>query len=290
MRTKTLALSAVLGMLGSASLVAQVNVYSLNSVGYINVSMPSGFSIVTCPLICGTEVATAAALPYHVTAGATLTNDLNTVLNNNTGVPTPYAGATVYQYTGGVGYSAQDSGNPGGATYGAGWQNGGQDVTLAPGQAVFFFNPNNTAMTATFVGTVPQGTLVNALAPGYNLVGSIVPTSGDLAANSITAFNPTASAGAYPVNGDYIYFYNPTGAAGDGYPAGFDNADDYVNSPTYGTGWAESPGTNPAAYSVVAGSYDPTTTSVSQGFFYYNYSVNTTPVTENWTEVFSINP
>jgi hypothetical protein len=51
MRTKTLALSAVLGMLGSASLVAQNNVYSINAVGYINVTMPPGYSIVTCPLI-----------------------------------------------------------------------------------------------------------------------------------------------------------------------------------------------------------------------------------------------
>jgi len=32
MRTKTLALSAVLGMLGSASVMAQNNVYSINAV------------------------------------------------------------------------------------------------------------------------------------------------------------------------------------------------------------------------------------------------------------------
>jgi hypothetical protein len=284
MRTKTLALSAVLGMLGSTSLLAQVNVYSLNSVGYINVSMPQGFSIITCPLICGTEVATSANLPYGVSAGATLTNDLNTVLNNNS-APYPYADAIVFQYTGGVGYTSTDGGNSGGS-YGVGWGNGGQDVTLAPGQAIFFYNPNNTAMTATFVGTVPQGTLVNALAPGYNLVGSIVPTSGDLVANSITAFNPTASAGAYPGYNDFVYFYNPTGNA---YGSGFDNQDIY-NPPSYGGGWAESAGSNPSAYTVVGGFDDPTTTSVSQGFFYFNASINTTPVTENWTETFSINP
>jgi len=44
MRTKTLLLSGVVAALTSASLMAQV--YSLNAVGYINVTIPPGFSIV----------------------------------------------------------------------------------------------------------------------------------------------------------------------------------------------------------------------------------------------------
>ena len=50
MRTKTLALSALLGALGTAGALAQ-NVYSLNAVGYINVTLAPGYNIVTCPLI-----------------------------------------------------------------------------------------------------------------------------------------------------------------------------------------------------------------------------------------------
>ena len=50
MRTKTMLLSALLGTLGSVSLMAQsTNVYSLNAVGYINVTVQPGFNIVSCP-------------------------------------------------------------------------------------------------------------------------------------------------------------------------------------------------------------------------------------------------
>ncbi len=57
MRTKTLALSAILGALGTAAALAQsTNVYSINSVGYINTTFPaSSYTILTCPLICGTD-------------------------------------------------------------------------------------------------------------------------------------------------------------------------------------------------------------------------------------------
>jgi hypothetical protein len=67
MRTKTLALSTILSALGAASVVAQNNVYSLNAVGYINVSCPPGYSILTCPLIVGVD--------NSVSPG--ITNDLN---------------------------------------------------------------------------------------------------------------------------------------------------------------------------------------------------------------------
>jgi hypothetical protein len=242
MRTKTLALSAVLGALGTASLVAQTNVYSLNAVGYINVTMPPGFSIITCPLICGTDpTATGSQNP---------TNTLNVVLNNASG---QYSGASVYPFINGHGYSPiVETGNP----FGSGWTGGGADVNILPGQAVFFYNPNGHGganMTATFVGTVPQGVLTNTLVAGYNLVGSIVPTSGDLVSNPITAFSVAQS-------GDYVYFYD---SAHQTFAA---------SVPTYEFG---------------AWSSDPTTTNVAEGFFYYNANA---AGTENWVETFSINP
>src|SRR5947207_10303632 len=48
MRTKTLLLTAALAAAGAASAMAQ-NVYSVNAVGYANVSVPSGFSMIACP-------------------------------------------------------------------------------------------------------------------------------------------------------------------------------------------------------------------------------------------------
>ena len=56
MRTKTLLLSGVVAALSSASLMAQV--YSLNAVGYINVTCPPGFSIIANQLNTGNNVIT----------------------------------------------------------------------------------------------------------------------------------------------------------------------------------------------------------------------------------------
>jgi len=250
MRTKTLALSAVLSALGTASLVAQTNVYSLNAVGYINVTIPPGFSIVTCPLIVGAD-------PAH----PTVTNDLNVVLPNP--LPSaPYGNVVVYQFLSGR-YTSIENGNT--ASYSGGWAGGGADVTLNPGQAVFVSNPN-AAITATFVGTVPQGSLTNALAPGYNLVGSIVPVSGDLVTNTI----PNLDSFTHN-SGDYVLFFNST-------------TQRYANAVGYSYGaWVGGTGHNG----------DPASIAVSEGFFYYNASGpggTGSETSQNWVENFSINP
>ena len=258
MRTKTLALSAVLGMLGSAAVMG-ANVYSVNAVGYINVTMQPGFNIITCPLLCGADP-----------ANSSVSNDLN-VLFPNPLATTPYAGANAFQLTPGGGYSAIDSANT--ASYGGGWQNGGATVTLNPGQAIFFQNPNpvhGANMTATFVGTVPTGTLTLPLVPGFNLVGSMVPVSGDLVTSSI--------AGLTAQNGDYVLFFNPNPIGS--VQAGFAQ-DAYAASATYGTGWSSSVvGPN------IGANDDPTVPTVYQGFLYNNGQATT----EQWVETFSINP
>jgi hypothetical protein len=318
MRTKTLALSAVLGMLGSASVMAQ-NVYSVNAVGYINVTMPPGYSIVTCPLIVGTDTEYAAT--YN---GPAVTNDLNVLFNNDVSGGTPYKGATVGAFKNGVGFGNSDAALGAGA--GGGWTGGtltsgpsfgpgssasqsdiGQGVQLLPGQAVFFRNPNalvgGANMTATFVGTVPSGSLTNILVPGYNLVGSAVPVSGDFVLNSISGpffgnvvnaggpgagYQPNGNMG--PANGDTVLFFDPTVSgghqltyAGPGATVGWD----------FGS-WSGGNG---------AGSGNPETLpngGVSQGFFYLNsgkdkaaaQTINgfSAPAgTELWVETFSVN-
>lgn len=316
MRTKTLALSSLLGALGTTSLFAQANVYSLNAVGYINVTMPPGYSLVTCPLIVGTD--TEYASTY---GGPAVTNDLNVVFNNDVSAGTPYKDASVFQYVNGVGFGNSDSGA--GAGGGGGWAGGtlyapgpsfsgstgsqsdiGQGVTLLPGQAVFFYNGITPAanMTATFVGTVPQGSLTNILVPGYNLVGSMVPTSGDFVVNTImgpfmgstvnSGGPPYVTGGQYgPANGDSILFYDTV--LNGGSPYGFSGPG---CNPSWSFGsWSGGNG---------AGSGNPETIApgnVSQGFLYDNAgkddwsggSINgfSAPAgTEIWIENFTINP
>jgi hypothetical protein len=230
MRTKTMLLSALLGGLGSVSVMAQTNVYSLNVVGYINCTMQPGYNLITCPLI---------ASPNNTIA--TLLNNTNEQYQNG-GRST----AVVYQYTGGT-YSATDTAEY--TNVPSGWAAGGT-ITMNPGQAIFFYNPTVSNMYATFVGTVPSGTLTNALAPGYNLVGSMVPMSGDLVTNSISDFTNGQGSGRTE---DFLYTYSP----GVGY-----------NTYGYSGGWLPS---------------DPTITNVYAGFFFLNDFTST----NYWIETYN---
>jgi hypothetical protein len=234
MRTKTMLLSALLGTLSSVSVIAQTNVYSQNAVGYINVTMQPGYNIITCPLIASPD------------------NTIATLLNNTNAQyqAGPRTVAEVFQFTGGT-YSAQDTASFNAAN-GTGWAQGGT-ITMNPGQAVFFYNPTATNMFATFVGTVPTGLVTNALAPGYNLVGSIVPVTGDIVTNSISLFTNGAVSGR---NADEIFTYTP----GVGYSQ--------VN---YGSsGWSPT---------------DPILTNVYEGFFFFNAIAGST---NNWIEDYSV--
>jgi hypothetical protein len=268
MRTKTLALSTLLGALGSASsLVAQVNVYSINAVGYINVTLPPGYSILTCPLVCTPD------------------NTLNTLFPNpHVAGPAPLYNASVTTFSGG------HFGSGDGVSYSGGWNLGGT-IQINPGQAVFFLNPNPVGtganMTATFVGTVPQSgayNMTNTLTPGYNLVGSIVPVTGSFISPIIQLTN---SIGA----DDQVLYFHPEVLNGSsparqiGYSAG-------TIEGSYSLGWAFGPGTHG----------EPVSTNVVEGFFYYNstaalngqsgQSIIGTVYTSNefWVENFTINP
>jgi len=239
MRTKTILLSALLGALGSVSAMAQTNVYSLNAVGYINATLEPGYTILSCPLIASPD------------------NTIATLLNNtNAQYQSGLKKAEVFQFTGG-GYSAEDT--AGAANAPSGWQAGGV-ITINPGQAVFFYNPTSSNMFATFVGTVPTGSLTNTLSPGYNLVGSIVPATGDIVTNSIMNFTNAQRL-------DYVYTFdsdiNPATSAQFGY------SEQDVFSPAAG-GWTTG---------------DPTITNVYEGFFYH---VNSATVPINWVENFSV--
>lgn len=223
MRTKTIVLSALLGALGSVSLMAQsTNVYSLNAVGYINVTAEPGFNIISCPLIASPD------------------NTLNTLLSPTNGA---YKKWQFYAWNPASGSYTEDIG------LGSSWGSGGTE-TLNPGQAAWLYNPSNTPVTITFVGTVPSGTnSVTLLANSFNLVSSILPTSGDIVTNSLMNFTNG-------VKKDQVYTWNNATAS-------------YTEYIDLASGWPT----------------DPIQTNVGGGFWYFNNQA-----TNNyWTESFSVN-
>jgi len=150
MRTKTLLLTAALSAAGVASSMAQGTVFSVNAVGYVNVTVKPGFTLVANPLNAvdntigtlfkdlpfGTQVS-----KYNVTASKfdTATND---DLEGKY-IPPAFAG-----------------------------------LTVTPGEGVFVKNSGKTDATVTFIGEVPQGSLQNPIPKGLSVRASQVPQEG----------------------------------------------------------------------------------------------------------------
>jgi len=156
----------LLGSLGGVSLMAQsTNVYSLNAVGYINVTVQPGFNIISDPLIASPD------------------NTITTVLTN-TG---QFSKFQVWAWSPSTSSYAEAIGTK------SGWGTSG-NITLSPGQAAWLYNPGAAPTNITFVGTVPSGSLTNTLAPSsFNLVSSILPTSGDIVTNPLMNFHTAVS-------------------------------------------------------------------------------------------------
>jgi hypothetical protein len=153
MRTKTLLLTAALVAATSASALAQV--YSVNAVGYVNLTVPAnGLAILANPLN-GTN------------------NNLNTIIPLGDGQD----GVTIYRYdTTLQGYSDPISFVCCGE--GLGWLSATDpNPTIAPGEGFWIQNPLPTPLNLTFVGEVPQGSLSNPIPGGNQLAlrSSMVP-------------------------------------------------------------------------------------------------------------------
>ena len=147
MRTKTLLLTAALGAISAAAVMAQT-VYSVNAVGYVNVTVPAGqFALLSNPLNTGT-------------------NTLASVL------PDAPNGTAVFKFNG-TGYDK--------ATKNFGTWVGASTMTLNPGEGFFVKNGTATDIKLTFVGEVVQGTAVTLNIPnGFSLLGSPIPQEGKL--------------------------------------------------------------------------------------------------------------
>ena len=159
MRTKALLLTTALGLVGVAGVSAQ-SVYSVNAVGYVNVSLLNGFNLIANPLN-GTN------------------NSLNTV------IPAAPNNSIISRW------SVQNQGFLAGDTYfeiapgdpANGWYDAGfalSSTVINPGEAFFIQNPGSTT-SITFVGEVPQGVaLTNKIGANFGFYSSIVPQSASL--------------------------------------------------------------------------------------------------------------
>jgi hypothetical protein len=157
-------------------------VYSVNAVGYVNITVPAnGYRIISNPLN-GTN------------------NSVNTIL------PLPqdgsYDGAAIYRF------------NPDNQQYrdtiqflsGLGWLSAEDpDPTINPGEGFFLQNVAGVPLNLTFVGEVPSGTLNNPLPPAnqYSIRSSIVPKGGRV------GFVGQAGTLEFPAeDGDALYVFN----------------------------------------------------------------------------------
>jgi len=230
--------------------MAQTNVYSLNAVGYINITIYPGFNIISCPLIASPD------------------NTINTLLNN--GGSQPYTGTTLDFFspiTGPTYDTAAATSGRNSTPNTNGWINNGTNV-IAPGVACWFDSPFHTNITITFVGTVPTGPITNSLYHGYNLVSSAVPASGDIITNSIMNLT-NYNVGPAGQGGDTVFTYNPGATpVNETYQAGSGRG---FGGNGYNNNWNANG--------------DPILPFVGGGFFYEN---NVAGTTVQWVENYSV--
>lgn len=176
MRTKVLALTAAMSAIGAAAMAGEV--YSVNAVGFINLPLVSGYTLIANQLNgpAGNN-ALSAILPGAPAETTVLKYDSL----HQTWMDTDY-------FDGAQWWSLRESG----------WVL--STTTLSPGEGAFINVPEATQIT--LVGEVPQGDALEVpIPPNYSLISSIVPQQLFLvASNSFVAveemtyldYNPAA--------------------------------------------------------------------------------------------------
>jgi archaellum component FlaG (FlaF/FlaG flagellin family) len=183
MRTKVLICAAALAA-SLASSMAQ-NVYSLNVVGYVNVTLPHGkFAVIANPL--------DASMGGTIATG----NDMTNLFNINT-APLIANGSKIQQFIS----SISDYGSA--INYASTTKKWGSNFSMPPGNSVLYYNNGAADTVVTFTGQVPQGTYsVTTLGRGqFTFTGSPIPIGGDVT-------NSTTAVGLTPANGDTIATFN----------------------------------------------------------------------------------
>jgi len=144
MRTKTLLLTAAVFAAGLGASMAQV--YSVNAVGYVNLALPAGYSMICNPL--------------------QQTND-----NLSTVIPVAPDGTQVVTWDSRPSPTGQHFNNA--SVFDGDVNQWFPNGTLPVGQGAFILLPS--AATLTFVGDVKQGSLTNKIGTPYTLLGNMVP-------------------------------------------------------------------------------------------------------------------
>jgi hypothetical protein len=163
MRTKLGLLTVALIAAGALPTMAQSNVYSVNVVGYVNITTRPGFNL----------------LANQLTLNPT-TNSIATILNTSA-APGSLQDCQVLKYNKVAANYSLDIFDGTGFFGPPGWYDGNtglpSDRSLNPGEGFFFYNSQSTNVTLTLAGSVPQGSSSVPLTAGFNLVGTVAPVS-----------------------------------------------------------------------------------------------------------------
>jgi hypothetical protein len=177
MRTKTLLLAAVLSAAGIAS--SQAQVYSVNVVGYINLTNYPGLNLITAQLK-GTN------------------QNVNTILGSTT--PALPANSLLFTWNG-AGQRFDNALLAGGDNK---WYDPATGLestaTISPGQSFFINNVGTANVIMTLVGEVPTGATAVSVVNGLGFYGDPAPVSQNIVTNG------------FPVgDNDLLYTWNVTG-------------------------------------------------------------------------------
>jgi hypothetical protein len=154
MRTKALLLAAAFAAAGISTSVGQV--FSVNAVGYVNVTVKPGFNLVANPL----------------EAGAT-GNQIGNLARNIQGRTVPPDATRIFKFRNDLNRFVDALWDE------TSWIPAANATEVIPvGESFFIFSPLTTDMTLTFVGEVKQGTLANPLPLGFSLKANMVPQAG----------------------------------------------------------------------------------------------------------------
>lgn len=196
MRTNTLLLTVALGVASAATSMAQV--YSVNSVGYINIAIKPGFNLIANQLVQANQT-------------------IDVLL---AGAPDQ---ATVYKFTAGLGGGYDTTVNDLSGV--GGWDGGTLNglTTIDNGGGIFYFNPG-AEFNLTLVGEVAQGALSTPIVSGFQIVSSRVPQAGLLA--GVLGFPTQDQDTVYkyvntgiPATSGYLTSVNDVSGVGDWDPA-----------------------------------------------------------------------
>jgi hypothetical protein len=178
MRTKTLLLTAAMVAAGALSSMAQ-NVYSVNVVGYVNVTLQPGYNLIANQLDNSANGGNGITL--------VLTNETPTIADGSAD------GSTVFKWNPGT---QQFTANDTYYSFLGGWVDNGfspSTTTVAPGEAFFFQNLKASPITLTLVGTVLQGTNTNNINSAYGFFSDFAPVVNGFSTNGF----PNWSSGAW---------------------------------------------------------------------------------------------